>query len=98
MNEHAVIVHFTPTFEDFRQFDSFEIELEKVMHEDDIYNSYEFTTDMSNGTLYLYGPNADRLYNDIRDVILNSTLFTDFHFVLRYGPEDSNSRVLHIIQ
>lgn len=64
-----------------------------VIDEDETMDGHDFGEGMA--TLYLYGPSADKLFENIKDILRKSD-FTRFEVTLRYGaPEDPDSKEKH---
>jgi len=82
--EHAVLVHFTYGSTDLSRVFSLEERLEKVIAAAGVgeFDGNEVATDGSDGTLYMYGPDADALFAAVRPVLEA----TDFRGGGRVGP------------
>ncbi|MDR3418853.1 MAG: hypothetical protein P4L83_21985 [Nevskia sp.] len=88
MQLHAVIIEFSYGSTDLDPLYEFEDRLEDAISEAGVgeYDGHELAIDGSGGRLYLYGPDADRLYAAI-EYILNETPFMlGAEVCKRYGP------------
>ena len=88
MSEQAVHVQFDHTQEDWSQFWIFEKQLEKAVDDSGLgeYDGNELALDCSNGTLFLYGPDADKLLAVVRPILQAATFMKNAVVTLRYGP------------
>jgi hypothetical protein len=88
-HEHAVIVHFQYGSTNFQYIYAVEDQLRNAVAEANVgeYDGREVADDGSVGYFYLYGPDAEALYQAIRPV-LEATIFTRNAAVkLRFGPD-----------
>jgi hypothetical protein len=58
------------------------------------YDGDEVATDLSDGLLYMYGPDADRLYAAIRPVLESAAFMRGATVHVRYGPPGSHENVI----
>ena len=89
--EHAVIVRFRAWGNDLNAIFDLETELEAAIASAGVgeFDGNEVATDGSEGSLYMYGPDADRLFSVVRPVLERSSLMRGAVATLRYGsPED----------
>ena len=87
-DDQAVIVYFTYGSTDLSNLFKLEDELEKAIRVAAVgeYDGNEIAVDGSDGHLYMYGPNADKLFEIVLP-ILETTEFMDGAIVrVRYGP------------
>lgn len=91
MSEHAVIVRF-----DYGQTDlSHLYELEdKLINAIETaaageFDGDEIAVDGSDGTLYMYGPSADRLFEVVRPVLASATCIRNAVATIRYGSPEN---------
>ncbi|HZD59243.1 MAG TPA: hypothetical protein VE439_02160 [Anaerolineae bacterium] len=86
--EHAVIVHFAYGKTDLQPIFDLEDRLEAAINEAGVgeFDGNEVAQDGSDGYLYMYGPNADRLFETIRPVLETSDFMKGASVKLRYGP------------
>jgi hypothetical protein len=88
MAEHAVIVHFDYGSQDLERLFELEDQLERAIEAQGVgeFDGNEIAVDGSDGTLYMYGPDADRLFAAIRPVLVATTAVRNAVATLRYGP------------
>jgi hypothetical protein len=86
--EQAVIVHFAYGSTDLTRLFALEQELESAIAAASAgeYDGNEVATDGSDGYLYMYGPNADRLFEIVRPVLESSDFMRGAEVRIRYGP------------
>ncbi len=100
MIEHAIVIAFDYGLPDLSALFALEEELELLIPPGvGEVDGNEIAVDLSDGSLYLYGPDADALWAAISPAV-NATGFMRGATVrLRYGPpEDGVREVLHRIQ
>jgi hypothetical protein len=90
--EHAVIVHFSYGHKDWSPFFKFEETLEKAVNASGLgdYDGNELAVDGSDGTLYMYGPDADRLFAFVKPYLESARILKDIEVTLRYGAADDD--------
>ncbi len=94
MAEHAVIVTFEYGLKDLDALFAVEDQLEAAIEQTGVgeYDGNEIAADGSEGTLYMYGPDADALFEAVKDVLRNATCLSIAAATLRYGPPDEGTR------
>ena len=97
-SDHAVIVHFSYGSTDLSRL--FELE-DKIVMALETANAGEFdgnemAADGSDGFLYMYGPDADMLFDVIRPILESSEFMRASKVKLRYGPPNEGSREVDI--
>lgn len=55
---------------------------------DMLYDGHELAMDLSDGTLYFYGPDADALLQTVRPVLLSHKFMAGAECIRRYGEPD----------
>ena len=93
--EQAVIVHFEYGNSDWQPFFRFEEKLEKAVNNSGLgnYDGNELAVDGSDGSLYMYGPDADRLFAFVRPFLEHNARLNKVEITLRYGAaDDPNAR------
>jgi hypothetical protein len=92
--EHAVIVRFQYGQTNLEPLFRLEQELENVIGGTGVgeYDGNEVAVDGSDGSLYMYGPDADRLFAVVRPILEKSTVIREAVATLRYGPPDDTVR------
>jgi hypothetical protein len=88
--EQAVLVHFDYGSKDWKPFFSFEAGLEQAVKASGLgeYDGNELAVDGSDGDLYMYGPDADKLFAVVRPLLESSKLLKRVVVTLRYGAVD----------
>jgi hypothetical protein len=86
-HEEAVIVHFDYGQSDWSEFFEFEKDLEAAIAEAAVgeYDGNELATDGSDGSMYMYGPDADALFAIVKPRLLSAALLRNVVVTLRYG-------------
>jgi hypothetical protein len=94
MAEHAVIVHFDYGSRDLQRLFELEDQLESAIEAHGVgeFDGNEIAVDGSDGRLYMYGPDADRLFAVIRPVLAATTVITNAVATLRHGPPEEGVR------
>jgi hypothetical protein len=74
--EQAVIVHFDYGSADWKPFFAFEKILEDAINKSGAgdYDGNELAVDGSDGSLYMYGPDADKLLAVAKPILLSTSL------------------------
>lgn len=88
--EQAVIVAFAYGTTDLSQLFSLEDALEKALLDAEVgeYDGHEIAVDGSDGLLFLYGPSADALFEQVKPALLASERISNVQATLRYGPPE----------
>ncbi|MES2790792.1 MAG: hypothetical protein V4719_14365 [Planctomycetota bacterium] len=88
--DQAVIVHFQYGSTDLSELYLLEEQLEQVIADADVgeFDGNEIATDGSDGSLYMYGPDADLLWAAIRETIQGAPFMQGARAILRYGPPE----------
>jgi hypothetical protein len=87
-SEHAVIVHFfNYGSTDLQRLFALEEQLEQAIADAGVgeFDGNEIATDGSDGYLYMYGPDADRLFEVVRPVLESVDFTRGAQVVKRYG-------------
>ncbi|WP_374355409.1 hypothetical protein [Chitinimonas sp.] len=93
-DEHAVVVHFIYGSKDLKSLFALEDKLEKAILAAGAgeFDGNEVATDGSDGYLYMYGPNADRLFAAIKPILEKTPFMHGAKAKLRYGPPQAASQ------
>ncbi|HEX3948553.1 MAG TPA: hypothetical protein VHW95_01740 [Steroidobacteraceae bacterium] len=97
--EQAVSVHFNYGNADWKPFFAFEKTLEDAIGKSGVgaYDGNELAVDGSDGSLYMYGPDADKLFKVAKPILLSTTLLRNITVTLRYGSvKDKLARVVKV--
>jgi hypothetical protein len=97
--EQAVIVHFQYGSTDLGRLFAVQATLEKVVADAQAgeVDGNEVATDGSDGFLYLYGPDADRLFKVISPILESCDFMKGATAKLRYGPPGAEVRERSIV-
>ena len=89
--EHAIIVEFKYGLQDLGPLRETENRLDVAIKSAGVgeYDGDEIATDLSDGSLYLYGPDADRLFAVVRPVLDSASFMRGAVVHVRYGPPGS---------
>ena len=92
LEEHAVIVNFDYGSTDLGALFEVETRLEEAIAAADVgdYDGNEIAVDGSDGTLFMYGPDADALFAAVRETLLKSACLSNVRVSLQYGPVDDD--------
>ena len=90
MSEHAVIIRFEYGSTDLDPVHELEDTLTEVIESQGVgeYDGHEIAVDGSDGTLYMYGPDADRLFSAVKERLLATSVLKNAIATLRYGPPE----------
>ena len=92
--EHAVIVHFEYGSTDLSRLFALEERVEDALataKAGDL-DGNEVAVDGSDGFLYMYGPDADRLFDAVLPVLKAADFMAGARVTLRYGPPEDGGR------
>lgn len=92
MSEHAVIVRFNYGQTDLGPLFELEDLLIEAIESAGVgeYDGHEIAVDGSDGRLYLYGPDGDRLFETVRPALRSASCIHDAVATIRYGPAGEN--------
>jgi hypothetical protein len=93
-SEQAVIIHFNYGSTDLSQLFELEDQLEPAIANAKVgeFDGHEIAVDGTDGRLYMYGPDADRLFVVVRPILEASSFMRGAKAVKRYGPPGKNTR------
>jgi hypothetical protein len=95
--DHAVLVNFDYIGStDLTLLFALETKLEAAIDAAKVgeFDGNEVATDGSDGTLYMYGPDADRLFEIIKPVLEGCSFMRGARITLRYGSPGADQRQL----
>jgi hypothetical protein len=99
MEQHAVIIYFDYNKEGLAPLHELEDKLEAVLvGKEDIgeYDGHEIAVDLSDGVLYLYGPNAEALFKAIKPTLQSTDFMKGSLAKLRFGEVDSDAKEIEV--
>lgn len=97
--EHAVLIHFNYGLKDLDPLHALEDKLRAAIdhHEMGEYDGHEIALDHSDGILFMYGPNAERLYLVVQPLLKQAAFMKGAVATLRFGPpEEEGAREIEI--
>lgn len=92
--EHAVIVHFNYGSTDLDPLFALEDKLEQAISAAGVgeFDGNEVAADGSDGYLYMYGPDADKLFDVVKPALEASSFMKGATVTKRYGPPEDGTR------
>jgi hypothetical protein len=98
-SDHALIVHFEYGSTDLSRLFGLEELIEQALARDGAgeLDGNEVAADGSDGFLYLYGPDADRLFEAVRPVLESADFMRGARVRLRYGPPEDGVREREVV-
>lgn len=96
--EQAVIVSFDYGIEGLDVLYELEDKLEYIISENGVgeYDGHEMATDYSDGNLYMYGPNAERLFQVIQPTLKETEFMKGATAKLRFGPPGDGVKEIEV--
>jgi len=93
-SEHAVIIHFNygqPNLDPLFDLDE---KLREAISQADAgeYDGHEIAMDLSDGSLYMYGPDAYKLYSAVEPILVSASFMIGATARLRFGPPKDGIR------
>ena len=87
MSEHAVIVSFNRSISDVQSLYSLEDRLVEAIEQAGVgeFDGSEVAVDLSHGTLFMYGPDAEALFAVVKPILKTAAFMAAADVVLRYG-------------
>jgi hypothetical protein len=97
--EHAVLVRFPYGSTDLSRLFALEKRLEQAIVKAGVgaFDGNEVATDGKDGTLYMYGPNADALFAAMHPILAAAEFMRGARVTLRYGPPEDGVREVEVI-
>ena len=94
MPQHAVIINFNYYLPDLDPLFALEEKLEAAIEEAGTgeFDGNEVAVDGGDARLYMYGPDADKLFASVEPVLKTSALMKGANATLRYGPAADDVR------
>jgi hypothetical protein len=90
-NEQAVIIEFNYGLEEDEPFYELSDKLRVLVDESGLgeYDGHEIAMDNSDGSFYMYGPDAKKLYEVVKDTIEKVPFMVGANVILRLGPPET---------
>jgi hypothetical protein len=88
MAEHAVMVKFNYGLPDLQRLYDIEDELATAINEAGVgeFDGHEIAINLSDGSLYLYGPNGDAILDLVKPLLASTPFMKAAQIIVRYGP------------
>ena len=98
-NQQAVIIEFNYGLEEDEPFYDLSDKLRAVVEESGLgeYDGHEIAMNNSDGSFYLYGPDAKQLYEAVRDTIEKTPFMAGANIRLRLGPPEDGVKEVSFI-
>jgi hypothetical protein len=97
MSEQAVIIDFNYGSRDLSKLFELEDQLVAAISDANVgeYDGNQIAVDGSDGTLYMYGPDADRLFEAVKPILEGTSFMKGAKVTRRYGPAEDGVREAH---
>jgi hypothetical protein len=97
--EHAVIIHFQYGKDNLEPLYEIADRLEHILKGKNIgeYDGHEIAVDYSDGFLYLYGTNAERLFNEVKETLESTDFMARANVKLRFGPPEDGVQEIELV-
>lgn len=95
VNQQAVIINFNYGLEEDEPFYELSDRLRKLVDQSDLgfYDGHEISMDNSDGSFYMYGPDAKKLFELVKETIEKIPFMAGAQVILQLGPEEGVKRV-----
>jgi hypothetical protein len=89
-SKQAVIIEFNYGLEEDEPFYELSDDLRALVEESGLgeYDGHEMAMDNSDGSFYIYGPDAKKLYEVVREKIEKTPFMGGANITLRFGPPE----------
>jgi hypothetical protein len=97
--QHAIMVRFDYGQTDLSRLFALEDQLTAAIEAAGVgmFDGDEIATDGSDGTLFMYGPDAERLLEVVQPVLASATIIRNVVATLRYGPPEAGVRTRDVV-
>ncbi len=97
--EHAVIISFNYGLDQLSYLHDLENTLDTLLSDLKVgdCDGHEIATDLSDGFLYLYGPNAETLFKAIKPTLESTDFLIGATAKLRFGSPENGVREIEVI-
>jgi len=98
IKEHAVIIYFNYGIESLDPLYNLEDKLTGVIIEKKVgkYDGHEIAMDNSDGSLYMYGPDAETLFKAIKPTLEDCKFMKGARVYLRFGPIGEETKDIEV--
>ncbi|NEN22103.1 hypothetical protein G3O08_01115 [Cryomorpha ignava] len=92
---HSVVIWFDYGLDDDASFYSLSLELATLLENSKIgiYDGHEMAMDNSDGSYYMYGPNAEMLFKAVLPTLKKYNFMEGARAVLRFGDGEESGRI-----
>jgi hypothetical protein len=92
MNKHAVIANFDYAAGSLDALYELEEQLDAAINAAGVgeFDGNEIAVDLSDGSLYMYGPDAEALFAAVRPVLAAAECLRNTRVTLRFGPPEDD--------
>lgn len=92
MEQHAVIAHFDYAADNLDALYELEEKLEAAINAAGVgeFDGNEIAVDLSDGSLYMYGPEAEALFGVVRPILASAECLRNTRVTLRFGPPEDD--------
>jgi len=99
MEEQAIIIVFNYGLTDLEPFYDLSSKLDSIVEDSGLgeYDGHEMAVDYSDGSFYIYGPDAVKLYEVIKPVIESTSFMKGANIKLRFGPPEDGVQETNFI-
>jgi hypothetical protein len=89
-NEHSVVIYFNYGIEEDGPYWDLGMELEKILRVNrlGVYDGHEIAMDNTDGSYYMYGPNAEAIFKAIKPTLDATGFMKGATAVLKFGGND----------
>jgi hypothetical protein len=96
--QHSVIITFNYGIEELDELFALEDKLRNAIELKHVgeYDGHEIAIDSSDGTLYMYGPNAETLFKCIKPILDETEFMRGAIAQLRFGPPSDDAKEIEI--
>lgn len=97
--DQAVIIYFNYGLEEDEPFYVLSDKLRTLVNQSGLgeYDGHEMNMDNSDGSFYMYGPDAKKLYEVVKKEIEKTPFMEGANIVLRFGPPEAGVREVSFI-
>ena len=96
--EHAVIIYFNNGIKGMDEIYELSDELRTIIEKNNLgeFDGHEVAIDNSDGSLYMYGPNAELLFKGIKSTLEKTRFLNGAEAVLRFGPPEEGVKEITV--
>lgn len=85
--DQSVIIYFNYGIESLDPLHQLEDKLRMIIESENVgdYDGHEIAMDDSDGSLYMFGPNAEKLFKAVKPILVSTHFMKDATAYLRFG-------------